>query len=109
MPDNRKLEFEVAPLFAEREKRAPGVVVPMPIRALVESTEKVSVLNDKPLTPPDRTKLVSLANVQVAAFEVRVSPLASPIVVLPETLRVELNTEAPETLKMPPNWVGPVF
>ena len=60
-----------------------GVVVKMPIRLFVASIDNVFVSKDKPLTPPDKVKLVSLAKVQASALAVRVSPLASPRVVLP--------------------------
>src|SRR3989344_2570873 len=55
----------------------------MPTRLLVASMEKVLVSKDKPLTPPDKVRLVSLAKVQASALAVTVSPLASPRVVVP--------------------------
>ena len=60
-----------------------GAAVKMPTLLLVASMERVLVSKERPLTPPERVKLVSLANVQASALEVSVSPEASPRVVLP--------------------------
>ena len=64
-----------------------GVVVKMPTRLFVESIESVLVSKDSPLTPPDKVRLVSLANVHASALAITVSPLASPKTVLPFTRR----------------------
>ena len=75
-----------------------GAVVRMPTRLLVASTDKVLVSKERPLTPPDKVKLVSLANVQASALEVRVSPAASPRVVLPVIEALPLIVKAVPTM-----------
>ena len=60
-----------------------GVVVRIPTRLFWASIDKVLVSKEKPLTPPERVRLVSLAKVQASALEVTVSPVASPKVTLP--------------------------
>ena len=68
-----------------------GAVVLTPILSFVASIERVLVSKDRPLIPPDKVKLVSLANVQASALEVTVSPVASPKVVLPVILAFPLT------------------
>src|SRR3989344_1465515 len=58
-------------------------MVEIPTLLLAASTDNVLVSKDKPFTPPDKVKLVSLANVQASALAVTVSPEASPIVKAP--------------------------
>ena len=72
---------------SSKVRRLSGAVVPMPTLLLVESMESVSVSKDRPFTPPERTRLVSLAYVWVLALKVRVSAKVSPRVVLPFTVR----------------------
>ena len=68
-------------------RRLSGAVVPMPTLLLAASMERVSVSKDRPLTPPESTRLVSFAYVWVEALKVRVSANTSPRVVLPLTVR----------------------
>lgn len=72
---------------------AVGPVVPIPILSFKASIERVEVSNDKPLTPPVKAKLVSLAKVQASALAVTVSPEASPKVVFPFDDRVVKTPE----------------
>src|SRR3989344_8584407 len=60
--------------------------------------DKVLVSKEKPLTPPERVRLVSLAKVQASALAVRVSPLASPRVVLPVIEALPLIVRAVPTM-----------
>src|SRR3989344_2060810 len=69
-------------------KTVEGVVVRIPILLLAASTDKVLVSRDKPLTPPDNTKSVSLVNVHVAALAVTVSAEVSPMMREPDILAV---------------------
>lgn len=50
---------------------------------MLASIESVEVSKERPLSPPVRVTLVSLAKVQAAALEVTVSTEASPKIVLP--------------------------
>ena len=79
-----------------------GAVVRIPTRLLVASIERVLVLKERPLTPPDKTKLVSLAKVQEAALAVTVSPEASPKVVLPFTERLPVARALPLIVRAVP-------
>ena len=60
-----------------------GAVVKMPMRLLVASMERVLVSKERPLTPPERVRLVSLAKVQASLLTVTTSPEASPNMVAP--------------------------
>jgi len=101
---------------------AVGAVVPIPTRSFKASTDRVLVSKERPFTPPDSAKLVSLANVQASAFAVTVSPDASPKTVFPFAVKVpfEVNPdvavikpeivgvavqEVPVTVKFPPSEV----
>lgn len=79
-----------------------GLVVPIPTLSLDASIERVLVSKERPLTPPVKAKLVSLAKVQEAALAVTVSPEASPMVVLPVEERVVKTPEFGVPLPMVP-------
>ena len=70
----------------------------MPTLLFWASMERVLVSKEKPLTPPDKVRLVSLANVQASALEVTVSPVASPKVVLPVMEALPLIVRAVPTM-----------
>jgi len=65
---------------------ASGAVVPMPTRWLLESMDKVLVSKDRPLAPPERAKLVSLAKVQavelIVVAPVPVEKVLAPVIVV---------------------------
>jgi hypothetical protein len=84
---------------------AAGAVVPIPILSFKASIDKVSVSNDKPLVPPVKAKLVSLANVHAAAFAVTVSPNASPKTVFPFAVKVPFDVN-PDVAVIKPEIVG---
>src|SRR3989344_5005403 len=70
----------------------------MQMRLLVASMERVLGSKERPMTPPERVKLVSLAKVQASALKVIVSPEASPMVVLPVLDMLPLIVKAVPTI-----------
>ena len=80
----RRYEAEAVPWTSNVVE---GAVVKIPTRLFNASIDKVLVSKEKPLTPPVRVRLVSLAKVKASALKVTVSPVASPKVVLPLTLK----------------------
>src|SRR3989344_8270291 len=70
----------------------------MPTRLLAASIERVLVSKERPFTPPERVRLVSLAKVQASALKVIVSPEALPKVVLPVMLVLPLMVNPVPTM-----------
>src|SRR3989344_8514694 len=71
----------------------------MPTRLLAASIERVLVSKERPFTPPERVRLVSLAKVQASALKVIVSPEALPKVVLPVMLVLPLMVSPVPTMR----------
>jgi hypothetical protein len=84
---------------------AMGAFVPIPTKLFRASIEKVSVSRDKPFTPPDNAKFVSLAKVQASALAVTVSPDASPKTVFPFAVKVPFDVN-PDVAVIKPEIVG---